>query len=386
MRRSLATLSVALLLAQPALAQSTGGGGGGGSAPGGTPGQSQYNNGGILGGYTVSGDCVLVAATGIMTCFNTPATVAKGGTGLGTTPANGQILIGNGSGYTLGTLTAGANVTITNSSGSITIAASGGSSTGCVPLGAQGQVLIDSGAGACSDVTATNHDLLIGAGTGGSGITSVTPSVAGYVATSNGTGSDPSFQPNLGLPPKIANNWYLPDSSSLLAVSAAMLANTISCEEFTEYVPITVKAMGGRLVGVSSGNNVQLAIYANAPSTGTPTGNPVGVTGNISTTTAGALSATPTGGNFTLAPGAWWACVNSSAAVPTFIGDHVSSVHTGSAIGAATEANLSSNTGLAVSELNATQTFGTWAAGGTYSWAQIFPGVTNTPVIFMEEN
>jgi hypothetical protein len=46
--------------------------------------------------------------------------VANGGTGLSTTPTNGQILIGNGLGYTLTTLTAGTGLTITNGSGSIT--------------------------------------------------------------------------------------------------------------------------------------------------------------------------------------------------------------------------------------------------------------------------
>jgi hypothetical protein len=54
---------------------------------------------------------------------------ANGGTALSTTPTNGQLLIGNGTGYTLSTLTAGTGVTITNASGGITIASSGGSST-----------------------------------------------------------------------------------------------------------------------------------------------------------------------------------------------------------------------------------------------------------------
>lgn len=49
--------------------------------------------------------------------------VANGGTGLSTTPGNGQIDIGNGSGFTRTTLTAGANVSITNGPGSITISA-----------------------------------------------------------------------------------------------------------------------------------------------------------------------------------------------------------------------------------------------------------------------
>jgi hypothetical protein len=46
--------------------------------------------------------------------------VANGGTGLSTTPTNGQLLIGNGTGYTLSTLTAGTGITITNGSGTIT--------------------------------------------------------------------------------------------------------------------------------------------------------------------------------------------------------------------------------------------------------------------------
>lgn len=50
--------------------------------------------------------------------------IAKGGTNLTTTPTNGQLLIGNGTNYTLSTLTAGSGITITNGSGSITIAES----------------------------------------------------------------------------------------------------------------------------------------------------------------------------------------------------------------------------------------------------------------------
>jgi hypothetical protein len=52
--------------------------------------------------------------------------VANGGTGLTTTPSNGQLDIGNGSGFTRATLTAGSNITITNGAGSISIASTGG--------------------------------------------------------------------------------------------------------------------------------------------------------------------------------------------------------------------------------------------------------------------
>ena len=50
--------------------------------------------------------------------------VTGGGTGVSSTPTNGQLLIGNGSSYTLATLTQGTGITITNASGSITIASS----------------------------------------------------------------------------------------------------------------------------------------------------------------------------------------------------------------------------------------------------------------------
>lgn len=52
--------------------------------------------------------------------------VANGGTGLTTTPANGALDIGNGTGFTRTTLTAGTGISVTNASGSITIAATGG--------------------------------------------------------------------------------------------------------------------------------------------------------------------------------------------------------------------------------------------------------------------
>jgi len=47
--------------------------------------------------------------------------VINGGTGLGTIPTNGKLLIGNGTGYSLNTLTAGAGITVTNGAGTITV-------------------------------------------------------------------------------------------------------------------------------------------------------------------------------------------------------------------------------------------------------------------------
>jgi len=72
----------------------------------------------------LSGSYTGITAVGTLTSGTwnaTPIGVAYGGTGLTGTPSNGQLAIGNGTGYTLATLTAGTNVSITNSSGGITI-------------------------------------------------------------------------------------------------------------------------------------------------------------------------------------------------------------------------------------------------------------------------
>lgn len=53
--------------------------------------------------------------------INTPLVIEQGGTGLTQIPQNGQLLIGNGTGYVLSALTAGTNIQITNDEGSITL-------------------------------------------------------------------------------------------------------------------------------------------------------------------------------------------------------------------------------------------------------------------------
>ncbi len=60
-----------------------------------------------------------------LSALTTPLSVPQGGTGLSTVPANGRLLIGNGTNYTLTNLTAGTGVSITNGSGTITIASTG---------------------------------------------------------------------------------------------------------------------------------------------------------------------------------------------------------------------------------------------------------------------
>lgn len=61
---------------------------------------------------------------GLTTHISGTLAIGNGGTGVTGTPTNGQLLIGNGSGYTVANLTQGTGITITNGAGTITIAAS----------------------------------------------------------------------------------------------------------------------------------------------------------------------------------------------------------------------------------------------------------------------
>jgi len=99
------------------------GGGGGGSGT-----VTSVDVSGGTTGLTTSGGPI--TTTGTITLSGTLA-ITNGGTGLTSTPTDGQLLIGNGSGYTLATLTAGTNITITNTAGSVEVASTAGSD---VPL------------------------------------------------------------------------------------------------------------------------------------------------------------------------------------------------------------------------------------------------------------
>jgi len=83
-----------------------------------------------------SGTVTSVAATVPSFLSVTGSPITTSGTlaiSLASSPTNGQLLIGNGTGFSYATLTAGSNITITNSAGGITIASSGGGTSSPIP-------------------------------------------------------------------------------------------------------------------------------------------------------------------------------------------------------------------------------------------------------------
>jgi hypothetical protein len=65
---------------------------------------------------------------GLTTHISGTLPIANGGTNLTAAPTNGQLLVGNGTGYTLATLTGSATISVTNAAGSITLNAVTGAS------------------------------------------------------------------------------------------------------------------------------------------------------------------------------------------------------------------------------------------------------------------
>jgi hypothetical protein len=123
--------------------------------------------------------------------------VANGGTGITSTPTNGQIPIGNGTTYTAATLTAGTGVSITNASGAITINATG---TG-------GTVTSVAVSGGTTGLTTS----------GGPITTSGTITLAGTLGTANGGTNLTSFA---------ANGLVYASSTSALATSSSFTYGT----------------------------------------------------------------------------------------------------------------------------------------------------------------
>lgn len=130
--------------------------------------------------------------------------VSKGGTGDTTLTTNGM-LYGNGT-SAVGVTAAGSQYQ------SFQAGASGVPTVGAVQLNQSAAVsgTLPVSNGGIGQSTLTAHDVLVGNGT--SGVTQISPSTSGFVLTSNGTGSDPTFQAAASTAPTINNTAAVPQS------------------------------------------------------------------------------------------------------------------------------------------------------------------------------
>ena len=193
--------------------------------------------------------------------LGTPITVANGGTGQ-STYTNGQLLIGNTTGNTLtkAMLTAGSGITITNGSGSITIAATGGGSGTVTSVGGTGTV---NGITLTGTVTSSGNLTLGGALTG----VDLTTQVTGTLPVANGGTGITSFGTGVA-------TWLGTPSSANLAAAvtdetgtgALVFANTP-----TLVSPVLGTPTSGNLNSCTADGTNKVG-YRNIPAVGTKTG------------------------------------------------------------------------------------------------------------------
>jgi Pectate lyase superfamily protein len=120
--------------------------------------------------------------------------VGHGGTGITGTPTNGQIPIGNGSGYTLGTISGSGTVSVTNGTGTISINGSGISN----PMTSVGDLIVGGSLGTPTRLAGNNVGTLYRLTQSGTGSASTAPiwrqdnifNVKDYGAAGDGSTND----------------------------------------------------------------------------------------------------------------------------------------------------------------------------------------------------
>lgn len=226
---------------------------------------------------------------------------------LGRSPANGELLIGNGADFSLAALTAGSNVTITNSAGGIIIASTnpGGTVTGVTassPLASSGGNTPDIslsgtvavGNGGTGATTLTANNVILGNGT--SAVQFVAPGTSGNVLTSNGTTWTSAAAPTTWTLVKktadqsITSNATLADDNHLLFAMAANKTYAIRA-----YYSIQVGA-GGVQISYNGPASPTRLRFGSISAAGTTTGtfqNGVVVTSSYNTAIFNATSVSP---------------------------------------------------------------------------------------------
>ena len=208
--------------------------------------------------------------------------VTSGGTGLTTIPTNGQLLIGNGTGYTLNTLGYGAGISVTNGSGTITV-----TNTGVLSNIAGTGISVSSATG---DVTIANTGVLSFSG-GSTGLTPATATIGAVtlagtlIAQNGGTGQSSYAVGDLLYADTTTTLAKLPD----VATGNALISGGISTAPSWGKIGLTTHVSG--VLPIANGGTNGSATptsYGIAYGTGTAYAfTAAGTTGQILTATTG---------------------------------------------------------------------------------------------------
>jgi hypothetical protein len=239
-----------------------------------------------------SGQPLLSGGAGVPT-FGTLG-VAAGGTGLTSTPANGALDIGNGTGFTRATLTAGSGVSISNGSGSITISATGSGGT-VTSVGATSPVASSGGNTPTISLNSAYGDTLNPYGSKTANF---------FLAAPNGSAGAPTFRAIVAADIPTLNQNTTGTAANITASSNSTLTTLSSLSLPGSQVSGNISGSAGNVTGtvaVANGgtgsttltaNNVLLGNGASAVQVVAP-----GTSGNVLTSNGTTwTSAAPTGG------------------------------------------------------------------------------------------
>jgi hypothetical protein len=117
----------------------------------------------------------------------------------------------------------------------------------------------------------------------------------------------------------------------------------------------------------------QLAIYANNPVTGRPTGNALARTGDMSTTSVAAVTADVTGADVTLQEGIYWGAVNvdATSAVSTFQTLNGNNAGTVALFGAIDASIAASGAGASLVTLTTPMAYNTWSSMTSATFTEV---------------